>query len=379
MKPSVLQLTTCLEPGGAEQMILSLARELAPRCDLTVAFLRGPGRLAPAFAAMGVRVVAVGLDRGRIPGGLYRLALLFRKGRFDLVHTHLFHAGLLGRVFARIARVPAVVHTQHNTLTWETGSAILARANRISLRMADRVIAVGSRVAEVLEARGGVPPERIALVHNGVDCARFHPGRDRAYAQSVLALPPDGPLIGAVAGFRPEKGHDTLIEAMILVRKAVGDARLLLIGDGPLRGKIERKIARRALAACVTLAGARDDVDRLIPACDVIALPSWQEGIPVSALEAMACAVPVVATDVGGTTEVVEHGRTGLVVPPGDSRALARAMIELLRAPETARALGKEGRTRVMARFDAAAMTENTASVYDALLAAKGGPALVRH
>ena len=124
-------------------MILALARDLAPRCDLTVAFLKGPGRLAPAFAALGVRVLQLRLERGRALKGTRRLRKLLVEGRFDLVHTHLFHAGLLGRAFARLNGVQAVVHTQHNTLTWETQSRYLSLANRVSLRMAHRVIAVG--------------------------------------------------------------------------------------------------------------------------------------------------------------------------------------------------------------------------------------------
>ncbi len=378
MKPRILQLTTCLEPGGAEQMILALAGDLAPRCDLTVAFLKGPGTLAPAFAALGARVMQLRLDRGRALKGVLRLRQLLAEGRFDLVHTHLFHAGLLGRALARLTGVRAVVHTQHNTLTWETRSRTMALANRVSLHMADRVIAVGETVARMLRVHAAVPESRIALIHNGVDTNRFRPEKDRAYAESTLALPPRGPVIGVIAGLRPEKGHEVLLEAMPLVLRAVGEARLLVVGDGPLRERITQKIARGGLSDCVTLAGSRDDVDRIIPACDVVVLPSWQEGVPVSALEAMACAVPVVATDVGGTTEVVEHEQTGLVVPQGNPRAMAEAIIDLLRKPEYAHALGKQGRERVTERFDLETMIEKTVLIYRELLDRNGGAFLVR-
>lgn len=377
MKLRILQLTTCLEPGGAEQMILALAGDLAPRCDLTVAFLKGPGTLAPAFAALGARVLPLRLDHGRAFKGARRIRKLLAEGRFDLVHTHLFHAGLLGRALARLTGVRAVVHTQHNTLTWETQSRTMALANRVSLRLAHRVIAVGETVARMLRLHGGVPESRIALVYNGVDCNRFRPDKDRAYAESTFALPPRGPVIGVIAGLRPEKGHAVLLEAMPLVLRAVGDARLLVVGNGPLRESITKKIARGGLSDCVTLTGSRNDVDRIIPACDVVVLPGWQEGVPVSALEAMACAVPVVATDVGGTTEVVEHGQTGLVVPPGNPRAMAAAIIELLRKPAYAHALGKQGRERITEHFDLATMIEKTRCIYRELLDRNGGASLV--
>ncbi|MDP3937196.1 MAG: glycosyltransferase [Deltaproteobacteria bacterium] len=379
MKPRLLHLTTCLEPGGAEQMILSLARGMADDFDLTVAFLKGGGALASEFTALGARVVPLGITGAGDLRGLRRLWRLIRQSRFDLVHTHLFHAGLLGRALGRLSGVPAIVHTQHNTLTWETSSPVLAAANRASLRAAHRVIAVGERVAEMLRLHGGVKPECVTVIRNGVDCERFRPGGGRAYARSVLGDQIEGPIIGAVAGFRPEKGHDVLIAAMRFLRDAAPAAKLLLLGDGPLRPAVEQSVARQGLSDRVLFGGRRADVDRILPACDLVVLPSWQEGVPVSALEAMACGLPVVATSVGGTPEVVVDGRTGVLVAPGDARALAFAVLDLLRRPEWARRLGKEGRDCVKSRFDAGEMIRRTVALYGELLDGRGGGANVRN
>jgi len=371
-RPRVLQVLTCLEPGGAEAMVLDLSRGLARHADVSVACLKGEGALAPAFRRAGNPVHALGIEGVRHAAGLWRLLDLIRSGRFDLVHTHLLHAGIVGRALARLARVRAIVHTQHNTLHWETDSLLLARVNRATLRFADRVIAVGETVADRVARHGGVPQGRIVTIRNGVDTNRFRPADARGFLAEAFGVPPDAPLVGAVAGLRPVKGHDVLLPAMQEVVRVLPAARLLLVGDGPLRGAIEEEIAARGLSDRTILAGTRTDVEAIVPGCDVIALSSREEGVPVSVLEAMACAVPVVATRVGGTPEVVADGRTGLLVPPGDPDALAGALIRLLRSPEEARVMGKEGREAALERFSTEAMVARTWALYETLLAGRG-------
>lgn len=378
MKRRVLHLTTCLEPGGAEQMLLGLVRGLVPFYDLTVAYLSGPGTLSPAFTEIGVKVVPIRMKRKFDLAGIGRLFAILRHGRFDLVHTHLLHAGLLGRPLARLAGVPVVIHTQHNTLTWESRSRIVDLANRASLHMADRIIAVGEAVAEKLHAHAWIRRRRIEKIFNGVDIKRFRPGAGRSFLSRTLNIPADVPVIGVIAGFRPEKGHDVILAAMELVLRALPQARLLLVGSGPLSARINRTIVAQGLADRVVIAGARNDVEHLLPGCDVVALPSWQEGIPVSALEAMACSIPVVATRVGGTPEVVVNGRNGLLVPPGDPKALAHALLRILQHPDYGHTLGKEGRETVTRKFDITTMIEKTEALYQKLLARKG-VSRVRH
>jgi glycosyltransferase involved in cell wall biosynthesis len=244
----------------------------------------------------------------------------------------------------------------------------MAAANRFSLRRTDRVVAVGERVAAKLLTHGRVPPDRIRIIHNGVDTTRFRPGGGREHLAGVADIPSDVPVIGVVAGFRGVKGHAVMLDAMAEIHQALPEVRLLLVGDGPLRSAIERGVGRRGLEERVVFTGARHDVDRLLPGCNVVALPSWEEGIPVSAVEAMACGVPVVATRVGGTPEVIEDGRTGLLVPPGDPKTLAAALLRLLRQPDYALALGKEGRTVAKERFDVSGMVTKTALLYQELL-----------
>jgi glycosyltransferase involved in cell wall biosynthesis len=368
VRPRILQLTTCLEPGGAEQMVLALARGLAPSCDLSVAYLTGEGTLAGSFSDCGVEVIPLRMEKRRPVGALFRLFRLMRRRRFDLVHTHLFHAGLLGRPLARLARVRRVIHTQHNTLHWESRSRLISLANRLSLRAADRVVAVGERVARMVETHGGVPADRIRIIRNGVDTTRFQPEGGREGLSGFAEIPSDAPVVAMVAGFRRVKGHAVMLDAMVRIRGVFTEARLLLVGDGPRRASVEEAVAGRGLADQVVFTGVREDVHRLLPGCAVLVLPSWEEGVPVSALEAMACGLPVVATRVGGTPEVVEDGRTGLLVPPGDPRTLAAAIVRLLRQPDYAGALGKAGREAVKSRYDVSSMVRKTALLYQEIL-----------
>jgi glycosyltransferase involved in cell wall biosynthesis len=170
----------------------------------------------------------------------------------------------------------------------------------------------------------------------------------------------------AVGRLTPQKGLETLIEAAPKVARAVPDAGFLIVGDGPLRAGLER--AARASGAGVVFAGERRDVQDLMRGARALALPSVYEGLPLVALEAMACGLPVVASGVDGVPEAVEDGETGVLVPPGDAERLADALIGLLRDPAKAEAMGRRGRARVEAHFSAERMVEETQAVYEACL-----------
>jgi glycosyltransferase involved in cell wall biosynthesis len=185
-------------------MVLALSRGLTRHADVAVAYLKGAGTLAPAFRDAGIPVHALGIERALHAAGLWHLVRLLASGRFDVVHTHLLHAGILGRAAARLARVPVIIHTQHNTLYWETGSPLLALANRATLRLAHRVIAVGDTVARMAALHGRVPRGRIVTILNGVDVNRFRSADARGFLADAFGVPPDAPLVGVVAGFRPE-------------------------------------------------------------------------------------------------------------------------------------------------------------------------------
>ncbi|MCS6861161.1 MAG: glycosyltransferase, partial [Abditibacteriales bacterium] len=231
----------------------------------------------------------------------------------------------------------------------------------------------------------GIPPERITVIYNGVDldrfetCARRRVGVGDHDASGEGECRPSLPEssttasratfhVGCVGTLRPVKGHRYLIEAIAAVREKVPHVHLSLVGDGPARGELDDLRQRLGLNGCVSLLGMRDDVDALLKQFDVFVLPSLSEGISNALLEAMAAGLPVVATDVGGNPEVVQHGVTGLLVPPQDSRALAEALWQLLTDADGRCAMGRKGRERVETYFSLSAMAQRYGEIYEAAL-----------
>jgi glycosyltransferase involved in cell wall biosynthesis len=234
--------------------------------------------------------------------------------------------------------------------------------SRWKYRACDRVIVVSRAIGRVVEA-GGVPTRRLRLVYEGVPDQTPQPGGQEALAS--LGIPPGAPVVGNVAALTDHKDHATLIEAMALLRSRVGDARLLIAGEGELRPALEALVRERGLADRVVFAGFRRDLDRLRPAFSVFCLSSHLEGLGTSLLDAMAFGLPVVATAAGGIPEAVEDGVTGRVVPPRDPAALAEALAEVLADDARRRALGAAGRRRFLDRFTADRMVEETVRILE--------------
>jgi glycosyltransferase involved in cell wall biosynthesis len=222
------------------------------------------------------------------------------------------------------------------------------------------VIVVSRAIGSVVE-RGGVRPERQRLVYEGVPDRRPAPGGDRALAE--LGVPEGVPVVGNVAALTGHKDQATLVEAMALLRPRLPEARLVIVGEGELRGALEAQVRERALGDRVVFAGFRRDLDRLLPAFSVFCLSSHLEGLGTSLLDAMAFGLPVVATAAGGIPEAVADGVTGRVVPPRDPGALADALAEALGDEERRRAWGAAGRRRFLELFTVDHMVDETLRV----------------
>jgi sugar transferase (PEP-CTERM/EpsH1 system associated) len=232
-------------------------------------------------------------------------------------------------------------------------------------------IALSDEIAGYLQTQVGVAPERISQIINGVDSARFHPDADRSLLPAGFA-PPGTSVIGTVGRLEKVKDQLNLTQAFIRLTEKVPDARqrlrLAIIGEGSLRAGIESLLNQAGLRDLAWLPGARDDVPELLRSFDLFVLPSQAEGISNTILEAMACRLPVVATEVGGNAELVVEGKTGRLVPASDPEALALAIQEYVDDPGRMQAHGAAGRRRVEERFSMEAMVGAYLQVYDAVL-----------
>jgi len=225
-----------------------------------------------------------------------------------------------------------------------------------------------ARQAEIERAR--VSPDKVVTIYNGVQTNEFAALAARAAARGrrAFGIPAGAPLVGAVGRLHRQKGFTDLITALAQVREHLPAVRLLLVGDGELRGDLEAHAQALGLSEVVTFAGLRTDIPEILAELDLFALPSLWEGLPNVVLEAMAAGLPVVATAVGGTPEVVVDGVSGLLVPPHDPAALAEALVFLLRDPGMRRKIGQAGRKRVGQCFSVGQMVRKTEDLYETLL-----------
>ena len=303
---------------------------------------------------------------------LFKLYFLIRKGRFQIVHTHSSKAGALGRLAARMAGVPIVVHTPHGHVFYGYYGPLLSRlfaaVERFLALITDRIVTLTERGKWEHVRFKVAGPEKFVVVHSGVDLGPFlEVGADPGRTKEDLGIAPEDRVVGSLGRLVPIKGHRYLIEAAGLVLSRFRNVTFLLAGEGPLRRELEALAEGLGIAHKVVFAGHRDDEAEVISAMDIFVLPSLNEGMGRVLVEAMAEGKPIVATSVGGVPEVVEHGRTGLLVPPKDPDALAGAISELLEHPEMARRFGEAGRERA-SLFSAERMVERIGKLYDELL-----------
>jgi glycosyltransferase involved in cell wall biosynthesis len=307
---------------------------------------------------------------------LVRLYRVMRQVRPDVVHTHTAKAGFLGRLAARLARVPVVVHTFHGHVLHgyysPRKSQLLRRMERALAHLTDRIIAVSEHVKRDLVGHGVAPAERIEVIPLGLELDPFlHSAPCRGAFRRELQLNGVARVVGIVGRIFPIKNHHLFLEAASLVAREEPTARFVIVGDGPLRAELERQAQATGLADRAIFTGWRRDLPGIYADMDVLAVTSHNEGTPVSAIEAMAAGCPVVATNVGGLPDLICDGETGYLVPPGDARAVATALLHLLHRPETARRMGETARMAVRQRFSAQRLIADVEQLYLGLLERK--------
>jgi glycosyltransferase involved in cell wall biosynthesis len=376
----VAQLVTELDPGGAERVVYELATGLdRERFDPVVISLQpATGEVAEWLARADVPVRSIDMRSRLDLRAKMRLVRLLRAERVGLLHTHLVHATYLGRRAARRAGVGAVVSTVH--LVERAWRPWRSMADRLTSGASDAIVCVSDSAREQYLKRVGVRPDKVRVIHNGIDLARFSCSRgaeDRAAAKKALGLP--APISGgtrvivSLGRLRRQKGHDVALRAMAIVARRVPDAVMLVVGDGPERAKLKALHARLGLEGKAVFVGQRPDVARVLAAADCLVAPSRYEGFGLAAAEAMASGLPVIASRIDSLPEVIADDVSGLLVPPGDPGALAAAIERVLGDDELAARLGRAARERVRERFTLETMLGAYTDLYEEVLAAKGG------
>jgi glycosyltransferase involved in cell wall biosynthesis len=298
---------------------------------------------------------------------VWRLARLLKSQRVDVAHSYLFHPNVLTPIAARLARVPAVVASKRSLDRYP--SAIPRYACKLGNALAHRITVNAAAVGRFVLAEEGCRPDKMVLIPNGVSEEALRVSGDGRQERRELGLPADGPVVGAISRLAWKKGVRYLLDAVPLLLESLPDARVVIVGDGPLRQDLEAQARSLGIEERVTFLGSRRDVLSVLPAFDVFALPSVIEGMSNALLEAMAAGRPIVATDVGGNSEVVVDGETGLLVPAADPGQMAGAILKLLQAPEMAQEMGAAGRRRVTLQYRVEVMARRIEELYESLLA----------
>jgi glycosyltransferase involved in cell wall biosynthesis len=352
----IVHIVQGLGIGGQERLVVQLSHELAARGHEPMIVTFSPGGAVRA-EAKGLPIFEAIRGQGSDPSLVARLAVLLRRLGADVVHTHNPSPMLHGVPAALLARVRRRVHTKHGANIYGRRGLWAARALVCAL---DAVVAVSPETAEIAQAKELVPRRKLRVVPNGIPLAAYRPDAEaRARARRELGIAPDAFVVGSVGRLAVEKNYPLLVRAMTpMLSERV---RLVLVGDGEDRAAIERTIVPDR-ATFVTLTGMRRDVPALLASFDVFVLSSQTEGLPLAVPEAMACALPVVSTSVGGLPSIVPP-ECGVLVPPGHEAPLAHAIDALARDRPRARAMGQAARRHALARFS----IERMAAEYERL------------
>lgn len=368
--------TTVASTGGSERFLRNLIAGLpADRYRITLvqlgAFSGPEAHLRILAGGPPVRIINWPVGRVYGAGGwraMARLRQLLRTERFDIVQSQHEKSDLLNAL-VRGQPSPPLRLSNRRDMGFKKNWRLRTLFRLVNHRY-DGVIAPAPEILSVLASHEGLPAHSMFWIANGVDTQRYRPSPEHLCREcrDALGLSPEHIAFACVASFYPVKCHDMLLEAFARVHRSQPNARLLLIGQGGLQEQLEARARALGIHAAVDFLGARNDIDRLLPAMDVAVLTSSSEGMSNALLEAMACGLPVVATAVGGNRQLVRHEGNGLQVPVGDSHATAEAMLRLAGSPLLRQKMSRHSRERVERDFSLANMVQSYDALYRRLL-----------
>ncbi|HYL82066.1 MAG TPA: glycosyltransferase [Candidatus Acidoferrum sp.] len=348
----LLYVVHSLDIGGTERLVVDLVHQFRREASVTVCCLDRLGVWGEELRRQGIPVICLGRRPGLDLRAVWRLGMLLRRTEAQVVHCHQYPAFFYGVCASLLHRRSRILFTEHGRFHPDIVSLRRRIANRGLAPLTHRFTSVSQVVKQAMVAQEGFPAARIQIIYNGVQPDRFAPSHEmRLSVRRAIGLAADDLIIGTVGRLDPIKDHATLLEAFAQARIRIPAARLLIVGDGETRGALEAQTRRLGLETVVSFLGSREDIPRLLAACDVFALSSRSEGMPVTVLEAMAARLPVIATAVGDIPDLVLDGETGLLCPPGDPGTLSTALVRLLEDRSLRQQMGETGCLRVQREF----------------------------
>jgi len=363
-KIKVLQLVEDLKVGGAEKVIADITLGIDKReFESHTWCLSSGGSIANELQEKGASVRILGISSYFNPLNILKLATLLKKVKPDIVHTHGYFASVIGRIAAKYAHVPILFNHVHSTY-WEYKKRNFFIEKLLS-KYTQKIICCSEAVREFVTNNEKIDPSKTVVIYNGVDEERFSHFNNISSIREEIGIEPNDPILGTVSSLAPHKGHLYMIQAAPKILEAFSSTKFLFVGDGVLKEELENQVKNLDITSNVIFTGTRKNIPELLNLMDIFVLPSSsREGLGIAIIEAMAAEKPVVATDIGGIPEVVENGKTGILVPPKNPEALAQAIIELLNNPGKAEEMGRLGRLRIKDTFTTKKMISCIENLY---------------
>jgi len=369
---TILQIIETSGPGGAETVVLNIAKNLNPEKFKSLVVLHRPGWFFQHLQEQGVDARIIHSKQSWDISFITRLVKYCKQQKVDLIHSHLSGANLYSCLAGFILRIP-VIATYHNELYMPTSTEKYVPIKNLIIRnLASRTVLVANYMRDKYIKLGKFPDNRLVTIYNGISLGLVNKDYNLAQLRQELGIALNDPIIGNVANLRPPKGHEYLIEAAAILCKQFPNTRFLLIGEGErkkrLKEKIIRQIAELKLQENVKLLGYRSDVRELLQLMDVFVLASTSEGLPLSVVEAHAASKPIVATNIGGLSEIVEDDKSGFLVEPKNPHILAEKLLTLIRNRTLREEMGNYGEMVVRSKFSIDTMINKYQELYGELL-----------
>lgn len=367
----IAHIISALGRGGMENSVVRLAiAQKRMGHETYVVCIRDLGPAADVLQRAGVPV-HLSYFRSRLdPGSLRDLSRLLRSLEVNIVQTHNYRPNVSGTLAAKLAHIPVIVSTVHTVNRWETHRQLLM--DRLLSLWKDGIICVSREVRDRYLERMKWNPDKYHVIYNGIDPLSFSNTQKANHLYERCGLHEDDAHILCISRLVKIKDHATLLHAHERVIKRRKNARLLLLGDGPLLGDLQREVERLALDGYVRFLGHQDNIPEWLTIADVSVLSTHVEGFSLTVLESMAAGVPTIATAVGGNCEAIVNGVTGFLTPPGDAEAIAESVLRIFDNPDLRRTISERAKRAVQESFTIEATARKTLDLYHAVLGQKG-------
>ena len=359
-KINILYLLTSFGIGGAEKVVARTVKKMDPAKYniIVVALKKGSGKLILELELADVQTLDFGMRFKYDITVIWKLYSLLKRERIDIIYAFMFHPTILGRIIGKIARVPVILSSVR---TMKQESRLRLKLDRLTSGISDRIVTVADSVYQFCRNQVGISEDKLLTIYNGIEVEKYHCDRKYILDSNVV--------IGCTSGLRKVNGHPYLIEAANLLRGR--NIRYKIVGSGDEETKLKKMASDKNLADRIEFVGYSSDIPEQLKKFDIYVQPALYAGLSNSVLEAMASGLPVIATDVGGTSEAIIDGKTGFLVPPKNQEAIAEKITYLIEHPDVARRLGQNAKVSVREKFSVESMVNQTNQLFESMIQSK--------